>query len=202
MIRKIAVALSLGGIAAIAPLGAQTSIGIVGGYVGSSVSYKPAVAGLTWSSKSGFAVGLSLGFLTSGSLSLNAEGLYVQKGANAAGGGFTGSEKVNYLEVPVLLRYNLTSGTGPRFFLMAGGQYSKLLSCTTSVAGLADVDCKASGDLKGFDYGAVFGAGVTSGKITLTGRYDLGMQNLNSNATASDPTIKTRAFLALISIHR
>ena len=201
MIRKTAFALSLGAIAAAAPLTAQTGIGIVGGYVGANISYEPAQAGLTWSSKSGFAAGLSLGILSSGSISLGAEGLYVQKGANATASGYSGSEKVNYLEVPVLLRYNLGSGKGPKFFITAGGQYSALLSCTTSVTSQADVDCKATNDIKDSDYGLVFGAGATSGKITVSARYDLGLQNLNTDTAATDPVVKTRTFMVLLSLH-
>jgi len=201
MIRKLAATLIVGLFATVAPLTAQVGIGLVGGYVGANISEDPVTTGLTWSSKTGFAAGVSLNLLSSGNIGFGLEGLYVQKGANASAAGFSGSEKVNYIEIPVLLRYNLTSGKGPNFFLTAGGSYSTLMSCTQVVAGQADVDCKTASDIESSDYGVVFGAGVTSGKLTLSGRYDMGMKNINSDHSVGQHVVKNRAIMALLSIH-
>lgn len=196
--------LAVGTIAAAGPISAQAGIGIVGGYVSSNVSVDPATAGTTWSARPGFAGGLSLGVHVAQGVSLAVEGLYVQKGADAQIGIVSGSEKLTYVEVPLLLRIAIGDPRKPHLFLTAGGQYSSLLTCTTVSAGFADVDCKASATatsgIKSSDYGVIFGGGVASRRISLSVRYDLGLDNLNRDTSVGQATAKNKAFMVLVGI--
>ena len=87
---------------------------------------------------------------------------------------------------------------------MGGGQYSSLLTCTTSAAGIADIDCKksatATSGIKSSDYGLVFGGGVASGRLSLSVRYDMGLANLNNDTSAGQATVKNKAVMAMVGI--
>ena len=213
MIRKTAFALSLGAIAAAAPLGAQ--IGLIGGFVSASLTEDPVTQSVTYSGKTGFAAGLSLKAGVANGVSIGPEVLYVQKGTNATFGvgsatTYAGWVKAAYVEVPVLLRIAFGS-SGTRFFVTGGGQYSYQLSCTAAVPALVggvvvtnpdacDKVFTAPAGLKTSDYGAVFGAGVSMGKISFSGRYELGLANVNKDETSTAHKVKNKAIMALITI--
>ena len=80
MIRKIAMALTLSALASAAPLTAQ-GIGLIAGAVSANISVDPPLSGTEVTSRTGFAGGLSLTIMSNKTMSLGAEGLYVQKGA-------------------------------------------------------------------------------------------------------------------------
>ncbi len=198
MFRKLSLGLSIGLIAAAAPLSAQ-GIGLVAGVVSANISVDPLLSGTEVSSRTGFAGGLSLTIMSNKMMSLGAEGLYVQKGAKLKSGTITGSEEIAYLEVPVLLHIKL--GGGPTHpFLLVGAQYSMMLSCSQKISTLADVDCKASDDIKSSDFGIMAGIGIRSGKLSLSIRYDLGLQNITKDPSVGDPTAKNKAIMALVGI--
>jgi Outer membrane protein beta-barrel domain len=198
MIRKIATALTLGAMASAAPLTAQ-GIGLVAGVVSANITVDPPLSGTEVSSRTGFAGGLSLTIMSNKAMSLGAEGLYVQKGAKLKSGTVTGSEEFAYLEVPVLLHIKL--GSGPMHpFLLLGAQYSMLLSCNQKISVTSDVDCKANDDIKSSDYGVMAGIGIRSGKLSLSVRYDLGLQDITKNPTTGDPTAKNKAIMAMVGV--
>ena len=198
MYRKLATTLTLGALAAAAPLTAQ-GIGLVAGVVSAKISVDPPLSGTEVSSRTGFVGGLSLTIMSNKAMSLGAEGLYVQKGAKLKSGTVTGSEEIAYLEVPVLLHIKL--GSGPMHpFLLVGAQYSMMLSCSQKISTLADVDCKANNDIRSSDYGIMAGIGIRSGKLSLSIRYDLGLQDITKDPSPGDPVAKNRAIMALVGI--
>lgn len=203
MLRRIVTLLSLCAAAA-APLAAQTGLGVVGGYLSSSVTVDPTTAGVEWSGRPGFTGGLSLGIGLASGVSFGVEGLYIQKGADVHVGTASGSEKLAYVEVPVMLRIAIGDAKKPHLFVMGGGQYSSLLTCTQVAAGIADVDCKksatATSGIKSSDYGVVFGGGVASGRLSLAARYDLGLANINNDTSTGQATYKNKAFIVTLGI--
>ena len=111
--------------------------------------------------------------------SIQAEVLYMQKGTKWD----DGDEKLtlSYLEVPVLLMFNVpTPGpVSPKFF--AGPYFGYLLDAKDDFEG-EELDVKEA--FKDFDIGVVLGAGVDlkvgpSGKVFFNGRYSRGMSNVN-----------------------
>ena len=75
---------------------------------------------------------------------------------------------IHYLEVPILLRYNITL-----LFIELGGYGSYTLS--------ADFDGEDISEfIKNGDYGLIFGAGITLGNIGIDARYSLGLANISS----------------------
>ncbi len=123
-------------------------------------------------------------------LSVQPEVVYSDQGAkvsvdNGSGGTVSGTYKLGYINVPVLLKYTTSSG----FFAQTGPQIGFLLSAKASGGG-ASVDVK--NDFKSTDFSWVFGVGyLTSMNIGIDGRYNLGLSNVeNTGTTGGTGTIK------------
>jgi hypothetical protein len=113
-------------------------------------------------------------------------------------------DRLNYLSLPVLVRYNLTEN----FSLQVGPQLGFLLAATenrnvsgvpaSGVTGITNgsstVDIKDQ--ITGINFGAAFGLGVDFGKFNAGARYYLGFSNLlkdvppGSNAKVTDNAIQ------------
>lgn len=129
--------------------------------------------------------------------------LFSQKGATEESGGDKVTLKMNYIEIPVLARFDLpTTGQVHPFFL-AGPTLSFQTTCdgeessggTTVSASCDDINQASPGSLpkKTFDLGATFGAGVVfpAGKkmnLSVGLRYNLGLVDAFDNADAKNRT--------------
>jgi len=103
--------------------------------------------------------------------------LYVQKGAKLDDDGVAGSLKIDYLEVPVLLRVGVPLSAGFAPTLLVGGSLAWRVRCRVEVSGggiNASADCNDSDDF-GADLGVKrFDGGLSGGvefPITMGGRY-------------------------------
>jgi hypothetical protein len=135
--------------------------------------------------------------------SVQLEGLYTQKGAAFSESGITGTTKLDYFEVPVLFVFSTTpSGSaGTSIQLFAGPSVAFKVSAKGSGSfdgETVDVDIPDE-DIEKVDLGVVVGAGVTFGRLSIDGRYTIGLSNLNG--AASDPTkVKNRALAVLAGV--
>ena len=121
---------------------------------------------------------------------LQLEGLYAQKGAAFDQSGVTGTTKLDYFEVPLLLVASTASshsgGTSLQFFGGPSIAFKVSAKGSGSFQGqTVDVDIPDE-DIEGVDWGVVAGAGVTFGRISVEGRYTFGLSNVNGDP--SDPT--------------
>ncbi len=166
---------------------AQTSLGIKGGLSYATLSDKSP----DFNNRTGFAGGVAVD-MRAGLIGIQPELLYVQKGVTATGTPSGSSPKLDYLEVPVLLKLTLgTPGIQPMFY--AGPSAGFRLTCT-----VLEVNC-ASGTIKSTDWAAVLGGGVRIGGnkgLTLEGRYSWGLKDIHDVSAGVDQ--KTRTFLALV----
>jgi hypothetical protein len=139
-------------------------------------------------------VGVNAGFFLkvpiAKAISIQPELLYSNKGAKETYDNFilgTGEYRfnLNYIEVPVLLVFNLTEN----FSLSAGGYAAYLISASVK-------DLKSNGNVSGasdlnadnfhrFDYGLVGGLSIDIQKITLGARYNYGLQNVGQSGSLS-----------------
>lgn len=174
---------------------AQSGVNIFGGVVSATVSGDDLD---DVKSKVGFAAGIGLNSAMSGGLSFNPEVMYVSKGIKAEQG--DGKLHHNYIEVPLMFRYNFPGSSSTQPFLTAGPTVAYAISCKIKESG-DSVDCEDvfgnDNGLKKFDFGLAFGAGVTFSKITVAARYDLGLANIQEN---SDFTSRNRAFMLTLGI--
>ena len=141
---------------------AQTSLGIKGGLTYATLSNKSP----DFDNRTGFAAGIAID-MRSGLIGIQPEVLYVQKGVTASGTPSGTSPKLDYVEVPVLLKLTLgTPGLQPMVY--AGPSAGFRLSCK-----VLEANC-ASGTVKSTDWSAVLGGGVRIGGnkgLSLEGRY-------------------------------
>jgi hypothetical protein len=146
------------------PADAQRTVGVKGGlssarFTGSSLDR------VEWAR--GMAGGL---FVTAGivdDLSFQAEAIYVRKGASIS---FTtgnvmrsGTLRVDYLEVPVLLRIDWPRNSSTSLHVMGGPAAAIRLKCSYIESDSADVECASGGlslDVHTFDAGMLAGAGL------------------------------------------
>lgn len=148
-----------------------------------------AIAGATFStlrgidgldSRTGLVGGLSIVLPSSGFLAFQPELLFTSKGAKGENSGPDGL-KINYVELPLLFRLQLDTGTGMTPHLYAGPYFGFQLSCT--VEGIdADCDDTPGVSTKTVDVGAAMGGGLAFdvGPALLTGgvRYSFGVSKV------------------------
>lgn len=93
------------------------------------------------------------------------------------------SDAFGYIQVPILLRYNINEN----FNLHAGPQIGLLLSAKSDGVDIKD-------EFKGTDFGASFGAGVDFGKFNGGLRYYLGFSNISDIDTQGIPGLGDISF--------
>jgi hypothetical protein len=142
-----------------------------------------------------------MGLFRMGPLQLRAEGYYRQKGArgldefqDAALAGQTVEVGIDYVEVPVLLRFDLP-GLGQRLFpyLEAGPAFAWRINCGISVDAAASTSQSSCDDLNGdnleetlkeYEQGLVLGGGfdmpiMRIGSINIDARFTRGLSRLS-----------------------
>lgn len=100
------------------------------------------------------------------------EVLYSSQGAKVNEDGFDGSFKLDYVQIPLMLKYYV----GPGFSLEAGPQIGFLASSEVETEG---VSVNMDDYFSSFDFGANLGLGYKfANSMFLQGRYNLGLSNI------------------------
>jgi opacity protein-like surface antigen len=159
------------------------------------------LTGITFSSRTALTVGGELERTLSPDLFLRVGAFYSMRGSSADVGGTSGTVKLNYIEIPVMLGYRFAmQGSRVSPYVMAGGQFGIKAGCTVESAGTS-LDCNnpnaLGADVTSTDIGITFGGGVGfpagSGTIKVDARYLISFTNLISAATTSS-TLKNVGF--------
>ncbi|HEX3927885.1 MAG TPA: porin family protein [Gemmatimonadales bacterium] len=184
-----------------APLSAQVMMGVEGGFASSNISASGTSGTFTTTSRSGFAAGISIAGRLGQGIHLGPDVLYIEKGFQENSDGVTGTFKLNYVEVPLLL--HLSFGTGmTRVFVLGGPAIAFKVSCSADLSngsgGSIGGDCTSDSDsdIKSTDVSVMFGAGVMIDDLSLSARYDLGLTNVLNNAS-NDLSYKNHTLLIL-----
>ena len=125
-------------------------------------------------SRVGFSGGAFLTYSISRQFAVQPELLYVSKGAEKDLFIFSAHWTTDYIEVPVLLKFDLVPNGKAHPNLFAGPAMSILLS--SEIGALGEKFDVADG-MKSLDVGFVFGGGVDYKRITFDVRYTLGLVN-------------------------
>jgi Outer membrane protein beta-barrel domain len=152
----------------------------------------------------GYRIGLAVGgfvALPLGSrLTIQPEGLFNQRGAKADDEGLETTIALDYIDVPVLVKYAVTHGGSRSFFVFGGPSAAfKVRSRATATFGDTTIDLDADEDIESFEFGVVAGGGVDFGKWSIDGRYSWGLSNLNKD-DEDDVKLRSRAFSVLAGI--
>lgn len=179
------------GIAASA--GAQgLTYGVKGGVTFANLSEEGEADTVTFDMRIGLIAG---GFVTwplGGRVALQPEVLFTEKGAKVEQGGGTLTQQLDYLDVPLLIRYRLT-GTDARHFSVFGGPAIGVKIRARSRASFGDtaIEDDVSDQVKGTDLSVVGGVGYQRGRASVEGRYAWGVSDIDKDAS-DDVTIRTR----------
>jgi hypothetical protein len=196
------------------PASAQWALGLVAGGTSASTS-SDGLGRLPTSRVTGFAGGLSLTVPLTRSITFSPEILYAMKGTTdklyTAGTDVipqeTGTSRIGYIELPILVRFSF--GSGPlRPFVTAGPEVAFKVSCSFAISGTDPFftgKSKCSYDsyvvesgVKPTDMGAVIGAGLSSGRLSVSVRYDFGLSNSSTDPYGAYS--KNRAIMGVVGI--
>ena len=144
--------------------------------------------------------------------------LFTQKGVGFAESGATGALTMNYVEIPLLVRFNVpVTSPDMRPHVYAGPAFAVRLTCNESVSSgsfSASGSCSTNGgtttsnsanDPKSLDAGAVVGGGVSfrlsGGRAMSVGvRYEFGLIDITPTAAASSTATRNRVLTFLASL--
>lgn len=133
----------------------------------------------------GGAGGIYFGYAFNDMFCIQPEVLFMMKGWKMEVDGETFSGKLNYIDIPVLLKVNIPTEGSFRPSIFAGPYLGMLLS-----AKFEDEDIKDF--TKSMDYGLVFGAGLNymlaedKGFISLDARYGMGLTTIDDTDDEAD----------------
>jgi hypothetical protein len=180
----------------------KAEYGIKAGIEMSKMSNIDEETGVSYKSLLGFRAGLFYGYEFSKGLFIQPEIYFVQKGLKTAADGvyLTVKDIINYIEIPLLLKYRLSEGNlTPSIFV---GPFAAFRISAKEKINDASIDTK---DLvKSFDYGLTGGfefaynMGETS-KLLFDLRYNLGLGKV-SNIPGDTKPGKNRGFSAMIGV--
>jgi hypothetical protein len=147
------------------------------------------------SRRTGFFGGGVVTLNLSPSFALQSGVIYSQEGTGVdAGGGISGSFKVDYIRLPLYLRAGTKlQGTTPITpYLYAGPAVSFKVRCkieASSGGQSAEADCddpSVGAEVKSTDFAVHFGAGVGIGRFSIGGRYQLGLTSIDDSGADAD----------------
>jgi hypothetical protein len=175
-----------------APPPAQSSVGgigfgVKGGYLYSSFSQ----AGESLNAKGGWEAGIFLGGGRSGVVGLMAELMYARKSFEE--GAISKTTKLDYFEIPLLLRLNIGSSNknkGVIFYGLAGPVFDFNLKAERDGVDVSD-------SYEKYDIGVLAGGGLEISRIILEARYNWGLKNLLKNSGALSGDLKNQTFALL-----
>lgn len=185
------------------PASAQTTVGVKGGVSFSTVDFK--VDGIDdrflpdFQRRPGGVGGVFVGRDFQNRFGLQVEALFVQKATEAEEFDIEGQPldtefRMNYLEVPVLVRARAGSGDRAAFHVYGGPSIAFKVGESIRVAG---VELDEDSGLRSYDAGLNVGASVTIRQLVIDGRYTHGLVNIEDE-DADGVSVKTRTFMILV----
>lgn len=147
---------------------------------------------LDFSNRTGLHAGLFFGGNRSGVFGLQGEINWIRKRTEF---GIEGQNiRIDYLQVPVLLRLNVGSDSASGFAVYGIAGPALDIKIADEVEGITIDD-----GFEGADVSLVFGGGVEVARIIIEGRYEKGLRRINKNFI-DFAEIKTQAFTILFGI--
>ncbi len=164
-------------------------------------------------SRTGFSVGAFLTYSLTDRFAIQPEICYVSKGAEKDLFFVSPEWSIDYLEVPVLLKYDFVPSGPLHPNLFAGPAFAMLLSSEISIS---DYSADVADVLKSVDFSLVLGGGVDYKRVTFDIRYTMGLTGIldasdkwnelveaepgDSYYLENDPSVKNTNFTILFGV--
>ena len=137
-----------------------------------------------------------------GIFSIQPEILYVRMGARMEETPDWMEDRLDYIQVPLLLKINVLPG--PISPMIYGGPYGSYLLAAKGVSYISGVteSTDIKDQVKSTDYGVTFGGGIDfklGVKLSAEVRYNLGLANIEKNPSAGE-WVKNRCLMVLVGI--
>ncbi|HET7217831.1 MAG TPA: porin family protein [Vicinamibacterales bacterium] len=176
----------------------ELSYGVKGGVTFATLSFDPS-SEISYDLRTGIVAGGFVAFPLGSRLAIQPEGLFAQKGAKAEDLGVSVTIKIDYVEVPVLVKYRIAGGSARSFHLFGGPSVAfKVKSSSSAEFEGSTVEVGNDADIETVDYGVLFGAGMDAGRFTIDGRFTFGLANINTES--DEPKAHTRAIAVLAGV--
>ena len=161
---------------------------------------------LTLSNRTGSTFGVSLQVPAGSTFTFQPELLFISKGAKFSSANSVGNFRLDYVEIPLLLRYDISRGIiGPHIYLgpSAGFNVGCNVSGTLTSGTNTSTTCSNNNfKPKSLDYGITAGAGVdfNLGGLAATGgaRYGIGLADIRSD---NSTTFRNRVHNGVLSLY-
>ena len=166
-------------------------------------------AGIDIKSRTTFHLGGIIEIGIQETFALQIEAILSGKGVAINEAGIKAALELSYLQIPILAKVIIptppTSPVTPHFF--AGPNFGFEVSCNFTGEGggvSVSIGCDESGiESKSFDFGLLFGGGLSIGKgpvaFLVDVAFDFGLSNIDDTAGSSD-TIRNRTFMASVGL--
>lgn len=190
---------------ALAPRDLAAGVGIKGGYSLAKFSLTPADTEMTWQYLPSWVAGIyfdfNLGFVT-----IQPEVLYTRMGAKFADEveDFRIEYRYDYVQVPVLLKFNIVPAGPIRPFLYGGGYGAYLVKAEGFMESGGETDtADLTEEFMRVDYGVVGGGGLAfklpGVSLSVEGRYNYGLANIFKDPVEGD-AMKNRSIMVLVGV--
>lgn len=197
--RKIVIFACLGFLSLV-PLQAQWEIGGLIGLNIAGISVPTGTSSENYSSKLGLGIGAVVDRPLTDHVILHLEPMFLQKGGTIKTSSYTLKFIVNYIELPILIKYAFHINSTLVPYAMAGPSIGFLTNAKVKDESGDTQDEK--GNTNGFDFGLGLGGGVSypHGNMTFFAetRYVFGLANINSESDESK--VKNRGLLVLFGV--
>lgn len=192
-------------LATLAPVGLEAGVSIKGGLSWSSLAMAPAdLVPVSFGNLQFYTGGLSFG-IGLGFVAIQPEILYVRMGGAYEVDEANSLEfRHDYVQVPLLLKFNVIPAGPVRPFICVGGYGSYLIKSkgVLEIDGVVEEE-DLSEDYLRYDYGVVGGAGLTFKlpglALSIEGRYNYGLANILKEPGPGE-SFKNRSLMALVGI--
>jgi hypothetical protein len=173
---------------------AQTlQFGVKGGINVANVEFDAGGSGApTFDWRTGLVAGGFVTWRAASWLELQPEVLFSSKGASLEEEGISSRLILDYVEVPVLLRFTGPVSGSTKFYV-AGGPYfaARARAKTRTEFGGSTEEIDIKDDIESTDLGVVIAGGLELGAIVFDGRYTLGLSDIDAD-TSDDLKVKNR----------
>ena len=200
-VRAAAMVLVLAVVGLATPSTASAQVGVLVGLNVANVDFdvSDTSVSVNGDSRTGFVAGLSFNMPIQQMFSVEVDALFAQKGTKftATDGGFIDTAKINlnYVDIPVLAKVNVTGSAPVGVHLLAGPSFNFKVSEKFDPEDAAD----SEDSIEKMETALVFGGGVHVGAFRVDLRYGIGLSNIVKDS-ASDGFItgKNRVFSILV----
>ena len=190
---------------ALAPRDLAAGVGIKGGYSLAKFSLTPSEAEVDWKYLPSWVAGIYFDFKL-GFVSVQPEILYTRMGAKISDEveDFRLEYRMDYVQVPVLLKLNIVPAGPIRPFLYGGGYGAYLVKAEGFMQmGEESETADIIEDFQRYDYGVVGGGGLAfklpGVSLSVEGRYNMGLANIIKDPFEGE-SLKNRSIMVLVGV--